>query len=153
GQAEGEAEFARICSMVWFERTSKAFPLRSFLPEIQVLQDKTNAEFKPPRSIELHSRFIALNATMKAARELDAAKLYAGALYQYLEATRNFGMLDVVPPEGAKLDELRQSVAAMRQKIAASKDDHSILQIFVERAEAAQSKDELRSALVIVDHV
>src|SRR5262249_29775607 len=110
-------------------------------------------EFKPPRSIELHSRFIALNATMKAARELDAAKLYAGALYQYLEATRNFGMLDVVPPEGAKLDELRQSVAAMRQKIAASKDDHSILQIFVERAEAAQSKDELRSALVIVDHV
>ena len=65
----------------------------SILPELLALQQKANAAFQPPRSIDLHPRFIALNSTIKLARELDASKSYAGALYQYLEAARHYGML------------------------------------------------------------
>jgi hypothetical protein len=70
GQALGEAEFARFCATLKLSRKTRAVPVRSMLPELQALQEKTNAAFKPPRSIDLHPRFIALNATIKLAREL-----------------------------------------------------------------------------------
>jgi hypothetical protein len=161
GQAQGNAAFAKFTSTVSLTKSSAAFPLRSYLPELRKLQDKTNAAFKPPRSIELHSRFIALNSTLKLAEELDAQKFYAGALYQYLEASRHFGMLDVPPLDAAQQSTLKADIAAARKKLAASKQDDSLALLFVERAESqiahsdgsAPSADEWRSARVILDHV
>jgi hypothetical protein len=161
GQAQGEAYFARFSSSVFLAGNSASFPLRSYLPELQKLQEKTNAAFKPPRSIELHSRFIALNSTLKLAEELDAQKLYAGALYQYLEATRHYGMLDATPLDAAQQSALITDLAATRKKLAASKQDDSLAQLFHERAESqiahadgsAPSADEWRSARVILDQV
>jgi hypothetical protein len=135
--------------------------LRSFLPELQKLQEKANAAFKPPRSIDLHPRFIALNSTLKLAEELDAQKLYAGALYQYLEATRHFAMLDAGPLDAAQQSALKIDLAAARKKYAASKQDDSLAELFLERAESqtahadgsAPSSDEWRSARVILDQV
>src|SRR5438309_900221 len=76
GEAQGEAEFARFCAGLNLPRKGRAIALRSLLPELLALQEKTNAAFQPPRSIDQHPRFIALNSTLKLARELDAAKLY-----------------------------------------------------------------------------
>jgi hypothetical protein len=161
GQALAEAEFAQFCAKLNLERRGKAYPLRSLVSELGRLQEKTNAAFQPPKSIELHPRFIALNAALKTARELDAARFYAGALYQYLEAVRHYGMLDVPEPDEPSKAALRESVAALGRKLAASKDDDSIAQLFAERAASqvvhadgsAPAKDEWRSARTIVEQV
>jgi hypothetical protein len=161
GQAEGETAFAEFISKLNLPRKVAPAPLRSLLPELESLQEKTNAAFQPPRSIDMHPRFIALNSTMKAARELDSSKAYAGALYQYLEAVRHFGMLDPDVPDAAKQAALRSGVAEELKKVAASKRDDSIAQIFLERAEgwlnkpegAAPSGDEWRATQVVLQQV
>jgi hypothetical protein len=161
GQAQGNAAFAKFCSSVSLTRNFASFSLRSYLTELRRLQEKSTAAFKPPRSIELHSRFIALNSTLKLAEELDAQRFYAGALYQYLEAARHFGMLDVTALDAARQSALKSDLAAARKKLAASKQDDSLALLFLERAESqtahadgsAPSADEWRSARVILDQV
>jgi hypothetical protein len=161
GQAQGEAYFAKFSSSLVLVGNSPSFPLRSYLPELQRLQERSNAAFTPPRSIELHSRFIALNSTLKLAEELDAQRLYAGALYQYLEATRHYGMLEALPLDAAQQSALKTDLAAVRKRLATSKQDDSLAQFFLERAESqiahadgsAPSADEWRSARVILDQV
>jgi hypothetical protein len=161
GQALGEAEFARFCATLKLSRKTRAVPVRSMLPELQALQEKTNAAFKPPRSIDLHPRFIALNATIKLASELDAARFYSGSLYQYLEALRRYVMLDTTLPEGEQRAALKKSLKDWTAKLEASKDDVSIAQLFVQRAEryvthpdgSEPSNDEWIAAQVIVDQV
>jgi len=161
GQAQGNAAFAKFTSAISLTGSPAHFPLRSYLPELRKLQEKTNAAFKPPRSIELHPRFIALNSTLKLAEELDARKFYAGALYEYLEATRHFAMLDALPLEAAQQSALKTDLAATQKKLAASKQDDSLAQLFLERAESqiahpdgsAPTADEWRSGRVILDQV
>ena len=97
GEAQAQSDFARWSASLHLPRKGRPAALRSLLPELLALQEKANAAFQPPRSIDQHPRFIALNSTIKLARELDAAKLYAGALYQYLEGVRHFAMLDAAP--------------------------------------------------------
>jgi hypothetical protein len=161
GQAQGEAAFAQFSATLSLPRNAGPFPLRSYLPELQKLQQKTNAAFVPPRSIQLHDRFIALNSALKLAEELDAQKFYAGALYQYLEATRHFGMLEAPPVEAARQPALKDAAATALKNLAASKQDDSIAQLFLERAASqtahadgsASTLDEWRSAQVILDQV
>ena len=148
GEAQGEAEFARACAAINLTRKGRAIAMRSLLPELLALQEKTNAAFQPPRSIDQHPRFIALNSTLKLARELDAAKLYAGALYQYLEAVRHFGMLDAAPAAPPAIDDLRH-------RLETSKDDDSLALLFLQRAasQASGTDDERKSARVIAASV
>ena len=161
GQAQGEAAFAEFVSRLNAPRKAAPAPLRSLLPELEALQEKTNAAFQPPRSIDMHPRFIALNATIKAARELDSSKAYAGALYQYLEAVRHYGMLDPAMPVAARQASLRTALAEELKKVSASKRDDSIAQIFLERAAGwlnkpegvAPSPDEWRATQIVLQQV
>jgi hypothetical protein len=161
GQAQGEATFAVFVSRLHSPRAVTAMQLRSVLPELEALQEKTNAAFQPPKSIDMHPRFIALNSTIKFARELDSSKAYAGALYQYLEAVRHYGMLDPAVPEATKQAALRNTVAEDLKKLNATTRDDSIAQIFVERASgwlnkadgSAPSEDEWRAVKVIMEQV
>src|SRR5262249_46388084 len=115
----------------------------------------------PPKSIDMHPRFIALNSTLKFARELDAARSYPSALYQYLEGVLHYAMLDPAAPDAAKQAELRGKLAEGLKTTLASKRDDSILQIFLERGEgwltkangAATSDDEWRAVRAIVEQV
>lgn len=161
GQSQGESAFAKFCASLNLSRQGQPLAVRSILGELQALQDKTNAAFQPPRSIELHERFIALNATLKLARELDAARFYTGSLFEYLDAVRHCSMLDAAPLDDSAKAALKQSIAATKQKLDSSKDDDSIAQLFLERAESQiahpdgsePSADEWRSARVIVEQV
>lgn len=161
GQAQGEADFAAFCAALNFSRQGAPYPLRSYLPEFAALQEKTNAAFQPPKSVELHSRFIALNSTIKQGEELDAAQYYAGSLYHYLESVRNFGMLDVAAPDAARQAAIKSTLASARRKFADSKRDDSIGQIFVERAESqinhadgsAATEEDWKSSKVIAEQV
>jgi hypothetical protein len=161
GQAKGEAEFAAFCTTLHLPRKAAPYPLRSLLPEIETLQEKTNAAFQPPRSIDLHTLFMSLNSALKQAQELDATKSYSGALFQYLYAVGYYGMLDAAPQDSAQQSALRNALATARQKLDASQRDDSIAQFFLEKAESqvahadgsAPSADDWRIAKVIVDQV
>ena len=161
GQARGEAEFAKLCASLTVGAKVDRYPLRTMLPELQRLQEKATAAFVPPRSIDLHDRFIALNSTLKAGFELDAAQAYAGSAYQYLEAVRHFAMLDAPPLDETAQAAVRTDLAAARARVDASSRDESIAQLFLERAAtqvehpdgSAPTADEWRSARVILDHV
>src|SRR5262245_31894523 len=161
GEARGEAEFAALCAALAFPGKVERYPLRSMLPELQCLQDTARAAFQPPRSIDLHGRFIALNSALKAGLELDAAQSYAGSAYQYLEAVRHNAMLDAPPIAEADQAKVREDVAAARARMDASARDESLGQLFLERAASqvahadgsAPSADEWRSARVILDQV
>ena len=161
GMAEGNVDFAKFCASLNFPAKPVAFPLRSLSAELHSLQEKTNAAFQPPKSIDQHPRFIDLNSAIKLAKELDASKFFAGALVSYLEAVRHFGMLDAPSPNAAEQGKLKLDVAAAKQKLAASQSDDSIAQYFVERAEsytshadgAAPTEDEWRGARVILEQV
>ena len=136
GEGAGQAEFNVFCSTLDLSRNVGAFPLRSVLPELQQLQARVIAAYVPPNSVEHHVDFIRLNATLKVASELDAAKHYAGALYQYLDATQQFASMHAAVPAAAHQSQLRKSLQKMSTHLAASKQDNSIAQLFVERAEA-----------------
>ena len=91
GEAQGLAAFLAFCSTLHLPRKGTTYPLRSLMPEIEILQEKANTAFQPPRSIDLHTLFMSLNSALKQARELDATKHYSGALYQYLYALGYYG--------------------------------------------------------------
>lgn len=157
GQAKAGAEFSDFCRSIKLLRETAPFPLRSISPELLQLQERVTAAYQPPRSVEHHADFIRLNATLKLANELDAAKLYAGALYQYLDATQQFARLDAVAPSAAKQSEVSKSLQKMRSQLGVSQHDESIGQLFVERAEAGLTKsrsgDNWIAAETIVEQV
>jgi len=161
GEAQGQAEFAIFCTTLHLPRQAAPYPLRSLLPEIETLQEKVTAAFRPPRSIDLHTLFMSLNSALKQARELDATKCYAGALFQYLYAVGFYGMLDAAPPDTAQQSAVKSALAAARQKLDASPRDDSIAQFFIEKAESqlahvdgsAPNPDDWRIAKVVIDQV
>ena len=162
GEADGQAEFAKFCASLKFAGVKPAaFPLRSLLPEIQALQQKTNAAFQPPQSIQLHSRFIALNSSLKLAQELDSSRFYAGAMFAYLEAVRHYGMLTAKTLEPVAQAEVKAAVAAKNKELAAASKDESLAQLFAQRADSytahpdssAPTADEWRGAWVILEQV
>ena len=161
GEAQGEADFAAFLTTLTFDDKKTPFPLRSLLPELQSLQSKANAAFQPPKSIDLHSRFIALNSYIKLAQELDASRFYAGALYAYLEAVRHYGMLDTPALDADQQGRVKKDIATQRKSLAASSSDDSLAQLFLQRAQSytahpdgsAPSADEWRGARVVLDQV
>lgn len=161
GEAEGEADFAGFCASLRADTRDAGFSPRSLLPELRALQEKTNAAFQPPKSIDLHSRFIALNSQIKLAEELDASRFYAGALYAYLDGVRHFGMLDAPPLDAAAQTQVMKDIEEAAKKVKASPRDDSILQLYLERAASytthpdgsAPSADEWRGARVVLDQV
>jgi len=157
GKGRAHAEFNDFCASLDFARKTAPLPLRSFSNELQVLQDRVAAAYQPPRSIKHHSGFIHLNSTLKLAGELNAAKLYAGALYQYLDATQEFASLDAVTPTVAHRLQLRKSLHEMRAQLDSSQKDESLAQLYVERADTAlansPSTDDWITAKIIVEQV
>ena len=164
GQAEGAAESARFCSSLPAPPLTAGrlgLPLRSVAPELRQLQERTVAAFTPPRSIERHGDFITLNATLKLAGELDAAGLYAGALYQYLDALQQFGRIDLPAPDDARKAAVRRALDQLEIRLRGSRRDDSLAELFSERAEGvlAGRRDRLpnpndwRNAAVLVEQV
>jgi hypothetical protein len=148
GQAIGEADFARFLSRLPLDSERRWKP-RSMLTELMAIQEKANAAFRPPASIDQHPRFIALNSAIKFGRELDGARSYHGALLQYLESVRQFGMLDRAPvAEGER--------AKVLARLKAVKPEESIAALLAQRGLAWAEHgdpDEWRAAAVIGEQV
>jgi len=138
-QARNAADFARFCLSL--DAPRPVVPLRpaSIAGELRRLQDRADAAFQPPRSIDRHSQFIQLNAMLKSAAEMDAAGLYAGALYEYLDAVQELASIEgrPAPKEGG---DPAAELARRREALARSERDDSLALFFVERGEAALAR-------------
>jgi hypothetical protein len=137
GRSRANAEYSLFCLGLHLDAAKPAPSYRSLAPEIEVLQNRVIAAYQPPASIDHHQEFIQLNATIKTAKELDAAKLYFGSLYKYLDAVRLFAQLGAKAPDAQAASELADEAAGLRKDFAAAPVDESIGEIFIERAGSA----------------
>jgi hypothetical protein len=137
GRSQGNADYAFFCQGLNLKAQKSTPRYRSLAPEIEVLQKRVIAAYQPPASIDHHSEFIQINAAIKTAKELDAAQLYFGSLYKYLEGIRLFAMLEAKSLEPGDAPKLAADTAEFRKTLADAEADSSIGEIFLERAESA----------------
>lgn len=155
GEAKAQSEFARFCYSLDLPSEGLQFAAHSVRPQIERLQDEINAAFVPPRSIERHRDFILLNSTLKVAGELDAGKLYAGALYLYLSAVQQLARINAAAQTPAA-QQFQQRIADAGKRLGAAKRDDSIARLFLQRAEflaTEKENDSQTKAAVIIEKV
>jgi len=141
GAAKGSIEFAVFCESLHFEDVPSPAPLRSLAPELHQLEASMIAAYQPPRSIDKHAEFINMHSALKEAGDLDAAHLYAGALYKYLDALEMLETLDASSPDNTPApDELQKKVQQMRESFTKGADS-SLVQLFFERSESNATSD------------
>ncbi len=113
-------------------------PLRPLAAEIDALDAALVRAYRPPASIERHAEFITASASLKEARELDAAGFRHGALLRYLQAVlRSAPLRAPAGPPAETPDPAR--LAARLEAAARALDaavDHSLARAFVEQARA-----------------
>jgi hypothetical protein len=133
GAAQGSREFAAFCRTLGPREGGRDPALRSLLVELDRLDREVLDAYEPPASIDKHPAFIRLGATMKLARELDAAGRRHGALYKYLESRMRLGQLTpaAAPESPEALKPLAESFAV---RLSTADVDHSIGRLFLELA-------------------
>jgi len=132
GLAQAQKDFVDFCRKISTSGGGSVPPLRSLEPELDALETELLALYRPPASIDRHSDFIGASATLKEARELDAAGLRHGALLRLLLAAQRAAALK--PPDPATPDAVRAALDDLERRVAAPGVDHSIARIFVEAA-------------------
>ena len=137
GEAKANGEVALFCQSLHFDSLHQPLAVRSYLPELDRLQEKVRAAYQPPLSIDRHSEFIRLNSTLKLAQELDAAKFYYGALYQYLDALRLYSALDPAAASPPNQAAMRVLIAQQRKPSSKEPADSSIREFLLQQAEAS----------------
>ena len=141
GVARAEQELVSLCRRLGRVGEDRpAPPLRSLAPELDRLQSDVLAAYRPPASVEKHREFIALGATIKEARELDAAGLREGALYRYLQAVLRFAVLRGPAPQQPPEELIAQRLQEMARRAADRQSDHSIAALFMEQADAEAAR-------------
>jgi hypothetical protein len=133
GLAQAQKDLVDFCRRLSTSGGAPVPPLRSLEPELDALETELLALYRPPASIDRHSDFIGASATLKEARELDAAGLRYGALLRFLLAAQRAAALKPVD-SAATPDAVRAGLDDLEKRVAAPGADHSIARIFVEAA-------------------
>lgn len=135
GAALAQDQFAAFCrSMSAPPGSGEARP-RSLEGELDALQGELLLAYRPPASVDRHRQFIAANAAIKEARELDTAGLRYGALYRYLEAVLRVSLARTTAPPPPN-ETLRGLLREAEARLGASGLDHSIGQVYLQSAQA-----------------
>lgn len=159
GQAQAAVDFALFCRELHFESSAGQFAVRSFAYDTDALNGKVEAAYQPPLSIERHPDFIAINAWIKRATEMDQGRLYYGALFAYLEGVRSFADMQTAIPAKDELPGLGETHTSLVKRFDEAGRDHSIAQMYLDLAarelERAQAGEESsgRIARVLVEQV
>ena len=139
GAAQAQRAFINVARSLTTESRGREPRLRSLRPEIDALQGDLLKAYRPPASIDRHSDFIVISAALKEAREQDAAGHRSAALLRYLQAAQRVSMLVSSATADPGLVKTRLDEGAKR--LAAANIDHTIGQLFVERARSALASD------------
>ncbi len=157
GRARGQFELQRICASLATNSSLEAPRTRDLTAELEALEARTADEFaKPGAGTGKHGQFIVLNASIKEILEMNAAGLYFGALYEYLDATRQAALLAAEPPDDR--DDLQQKLTAYLRRFQEDGTDHGIVLAYLERAamtlaDDTAEADALTAAAVIIEQV
>ncbi len=135
GVAHAQHDLVALCRRLASPARGSAPALRPLHAELDALESDVLAAYRPPASIDHHADFIRVSATIKEARELDAAGLRYGALMRYLQAALRFAPLraPAATMRNADAAALRPFQALYGETAAA---DHSIARLFLEQADA-----------------
>ncbi len=133
GAAQAHRDFVAFCRTLGLRGEGAAPKLRPLSGELDGLEGKLLAAYRPPASIDRHGEFIAANSAVKDARELDAAGLRYGALARYLQAA--LGVAPLLPPSSDSPD-VAERLRVFEARLSRPGQDHSIGRIFLERAQA-----------------
>ncbi len=133
GVAHAQHDLVALCRRLASPARGPAPALRPLHAELDALESDVLAAYRPPSSIDHHPDFIRVSATIKEARELDAAGLRYGALMRYLQAALRFAPLraPAATTQTADAGALRAFQARYGENAAA---DHSIARLFLEQA-------------------
>ena len=155
GRARAQFELQKICEQLSTEGTVEQPPVRALIGELAALEQRTAVEFsKPDAGTTKHGQFIVLNATIKETLEMNEAGLYHGALYEYLNATLQLGLLGDKPT--GERERLAEQIAAFTQRFETDGTDHGIVLAFLEAAAAdldngEEPSDLTRAAIIVRD--
>jgi len=148
GTAYAERDFAAFCRTLSEPSTLRPPAVRPIGPELDALEAELLTAYRPPASIDRHGEFIGASATLKEARELDAAGLRYGALLRYVQALLRFAPLR---PESSAIpaEELSRRLDAFAGQLSSGGVDHTIGQIFLAaaRADLASAKPGARTPI------
>jgi hypothetical protein len=139
--AQAQRELTAVCRRLSTPSSLKPPPLRSLRAEIDGLQSDLIKAYRPPASIDRHGAFITANATLKEARELDAAGLRYGAMLRYLDAAMLVAPLRQPAPPPLAPAALRKRLDEFAARLSAGGIDHSLGRMMLEGAQ-----DEVASA-------
>jgi hypothetical protein len=139
--AQAQRDLAETCRRLSTPSSLKPPPLRSLRAEIDGLQSDLIRAYRPPASVDRHGAFITANATLKEARELDAAGLRYGAMLRYLDAALLVAPLRQPPPPRLAPAALRKRLDEFAARLSAGGIDHSLGRMILEEA-----RDEMAGA-------
>lgn len=135
GSARAQREFVAFARTLTLPDAGTPPKLRPLAHELDELETRLLAAYRPPAAIDRHGEFIGASSTLNEARQLDAAGLRYGALVRYLQAALRIAPLlpPAAPSEGGTLAE---RLRAFETRLSAPDTDHSIGRIFLESAQA-----------------
>ena len=138
GVAQAQSEFVSFCRTLSTPTELSPPKVRSIAAELDALEGDLLRAYRPPASIDRHSEFIGASASLKEARELDAAGLRYGALLRYLQAAMRVYPLR---PDAAAADPagLPKRLEAFEPRLLQGGVDHSIGRLYLETAQANSS--------------
>jgi hypothetical protein len=139
GAAQAQRGFIDLARDLTIGSSTRQPQLRSVRTEIDALQGALLEAYRPPASIDRHAEFIVVSAALKEAREQDVAGHRYAALLRYLQAAQRVAMLTGGERADPNVVKTRLDEAAKR--LTAANADHSIGQLFVERARSALAAD------------
>jgi hypothetical protein len=139
--AQAQRDLVELCRRLSTPTSLKPPPLRSLRAEIDGLQSDLIKAYQPPASVDRHGAFITADATLKEARELDAAGLRYGAMLRYLDAALLVAPLRSPAPPPLAPAELRKRLDEFAARLSAGGIDHSLGRMMLEGAQ-----DEMASA-------
>jgi hypothetical protein len=159
GEAKVAIETARFCSLLHISRpqAQAPLPLRSVAPELGP-PGADGGDLQASPLGRAARRVHRLELDTQGAGELDAARLYAGALYKLLDATEQLGALEPRTLDATQRTAVKKSLATLRGRLAGSSRDESIGLLFLERAEGhlagpAPGEDDWKDAAVVAEQV
>ncbi len=135
GEADAHRQFVELCRALDEPAAGREPPFRPIGPEIDTLQSRMLAVYRPPVSIDRHPEFIRASAALKEARALNAAGAVRGALLRTLQAALRFQPLRAAPPAFDAVA-TPESLRALASRLDEPGVDHSLGRMFLEAAQA-----------------
>jgi hypothetical protein len=143
GAAQAQRRFVDFVRETSETSRSRPPALRSVASEVDALQKELLAAYRPPASIDRHPEFITASAGLKEAREQDKAGHRYAALLRYLQSAQRVAMIRAT--ESSDAAEVKRRLDETAKRLIAANVDHTIGQLFIERARSALASDNAAS--------